>query len=331
MPAGTGRGIEMARKIMLGLCLCCLMLGACGAGDSADVRVGSLKGPTSLGILFLMDRAGKGETEHSYEFQMAVGAEELLPLMARGELDIALVPANVAALAYQRMEGGVTVIDINTLGVLCLVTGTARVSEVADLRGKTIYLTGKGTTPEAVLRYLLEQNGMGEGDCTLEFKSEAAEVAALLAKDPSAVGLLPQPFATAALARNGELSVVLDLNEEWERLQGGGGATMVTGVTIVRDAFLREREEAVQAFLREHRVSVERAGSDAAGAAALAVEAGIMADGEIARQAFPRCNITCITGEEMKDALSAYLEILAEYDAELVGGSLPGEDFYYLP
>lgn len=299
--------------------------------EAATIRVGALKGPTSLGLLSLMDKASKEETADNYEFQMATGADELLPLMIKGELDIILVPANVAAVLYQKTGGGVEVIDINTLGVLYVVTGTAEISSVADLKGKTIYLTGKGTTPEASLRYILDANGLTEEEVTLEFKSEATEVAAVLAENPDAVGLLPQPFVTAACIQNESLKVVLDINEEWMRLQEGGSNGMVTGVTVVRKEFLEQNPEAVTAFLEEHAASTTAINEDPAAGAVLAVEAGIVAKEPIAQKAIPQCNITCITGEEMKAALSDYLNVLNEFNAELVGGAVPGDDFYYLP
>lgn len=303
--------------------------------EAVDIRVGSLKGPTSMGILFLMEKAENGETADNYEFQMATAADELLPLMVKGELDIALVPANVAAVLYQKTEGGVAVVDINTLGVLYVVTGTAEIESVADLKGKTIYLTGKGTTPEASLRYVLESNGLTEADYTLEFKSEATEVAAVLAENPDAIGLLPQPFVTAALMQNDALQVVLDLNEEWMRVENeikdGISNGMVTGVTVVRKAFLEEHPEAVEAFLEEHALSAAAINEDIETGAALAVEAGIVAKEPIAQKAIPECNITCVTGEDMRSDLSAYLDVLVGFDAELVGGQLPEDDFYYLP
>lgn len=321
--------------LFLALILALGTLTGCGQGgetrEAVNIRVGSLKGPTSMGILFLMDRAEKGETKDTYEFQMAAGADELLPLMVKGELDIALVPANVAAVLYQKTEGGVAVLDINTLGVLYVVTGTTDVESIADLKGKTIYLTGKGTTPEASLRYILAANGLVEGDYTLEFKSEATEVAAVLAEDPAAVGLLPQPFVTAALMQNETLKVALDMNEEWMQAAGGSGSSngMVTGVTVVRKAFLEEHPEAVEDFLEEHAASVEAINQDAETGAALAVAAGIVAKEAIAQRAIPECHISCITGADMKADLSAYLDVLAGFDSSLVGGQVPGDDFYY--
>lgn len=326
------RNSKKCATVILWVCVWVLAVcfTGCGQpGESISIRVGALKGPTSIGILCLMDKAAKGETEDNYEFRMAVAADELLSLMAKGELDIALVPANVAAAFYQKTEGGVAVIDINTLGVLYIVTGTDEVDSVADLKGKTIYLTGKGTTPEASLRYILAANGLKESEYTLEFKTEATEVAAILAENPEAVGLLPQPFVTAALLQNDTLKVALDMNEEWRRT-GNQSEGMITGVTIVRRAFLEEHPQAVETFLKEHSLSATAVNADAEAAAVLAVQAGIVAKESIAVKAIPQCHITCVTGMEMKGALSAYFGVLAEFNGQLVGGSLPNDDFYYL-
>ena len=284
-----------------------------------------------MGLLFLMKDAEQGNSDNTYEFQMTAGADELLPLMVKGELDIALVPANVASVLYHKTEGGITVIDINTLGVLYMVSGDTSVSGIADLADRTIYLTGKGTTPDYVLRYLLAENGMSDADCTLEYKSEAAEVAALLAENPEAIGLLPQPFVTAACLQNDALSVVLDMNEEWSRVQGADGSSMVTGVTVVRNEFLEQHKREVDSFLKVHEESVNAIQADPATGAVYAVEAGIVAKEPIAQKAIPNCNITCMTGKEMKQALSGYLEVLLEQSPESVGGALPEEDFYYIP
>ncbi len=251
--------------------------------------------------------------------------------MIKGELDIALIPANVAGVLYNKTEGGISVIDINTLGVLYLVSGDNTVDSMESLRGRTIYLTGRGTTPDYVLQYLLKANGIDLSECTLEYRSEATEVAALLAEQPQAVGLLPQPFVTVACARNEALGVALDLNEQWELAQGEGGSSMVTGVTVVRNAFLQEYPEAVVRFLEEHAASVLSIQEDPDQGAVLVTAAGIVAEEPTARQAIPRCNITYIDGAEMRQALSGYLQVLFEQDPAAVGGALPGADFYYIP
>jgi len=200
-----------------------------------------------------------------------------------------------------------------------------------DLKGKTVYMTGKGTTPEYVMNYLLSENGLTDGDVTLEFKSEATEVASVLKEDSSAVGVLPQPFATAACIQNEALKPVLDLTEQWNLLNKENGSQLVTGVTIVRSDFLKENEEAVKLFIEDHKASAAYTSEHLDEAAEMVAALGIVEKAPIAKKAMPACNIVCITGEEMKSALSGYLSVLEAADAKSVGGQLPADDFYYLP
>ena len=301
------------------------------AGSGTAIRVGSLKGPTSMGLAELMDRAEKGETENDYTFTMAGKADELVGSIASGDLNIVLVPANVASILYTKTQGNVNVIDINTLGVLYVVASDDSISSMEDLKGKTVYMTGKGTTPEYVMNYLLSENGLTDGDVTLEFKSEATEVASVLKEDSSAVGVLPQPFATAACIQNPDLKTVLDLTEQWNLLNKENGSQLVTGVTIVRSDFLKENEEAVKLFIEDHKASAAYTSEHLDEAAEMVAALGIVEKAPIAKKAMPACNIVCITGEEMKSALSGYLSVLEAADAKSVGGQLPADDFYYLP
>jgi len=302
-----------------------LMAGCAKKKDDTVVRIGSLKGPTTIGIVNLMDKASKGESEGNYEFTMAAAADEITAKVVSGDLDIALVPANLASVLYNKTQGGVTAIDINTLGVLYCVTGDSSITSVKDLAGKTVITTGQGATPEYSLRYLLDQNGVT--DCTIEFKSEATEVAAVLAEDPTQIAVLPQPFVTVACAQNEAIAPVFALEDEWQTLTDGLG--MVTGVTIVRNDFLKEHPAAVSTFISEHQASVNAANSDLDTTAALVVANDIIGKEPIAKKAIPSCNVVCITGDSLKTNLSAYLEVLYNYDAKAVGGNLPGEDFYF--
>ncbi len=303
------------------------------SGDNcqAGVRIGSLKGPTSMGLVYLMDKAAKGETENHYEFTMTGAADELVGKIANGDLDIALVPANVASVLYNKTKGYVTVLDINTLGVLYVVASDDSITSMADLKGKTVYMTGKGTTPEYVMNYLLAENGLASSDVDLQFKSEATEVASMLKENPEAIGVLPQPFVTAACIQNEALKPVLDLTEQWNLLNAGSGSMLVTGVTLVRSDFLRENRDPVKMFLEDHKESTQYAVDHVDETAELVAAAGIVEKAPIAKKALPKCNIVCLTGEEMKSALSGYLNVLYEQDAKSVGGQLPGEDFYYIP
>ena len=297
----------------------------------AAIRVGSLKGPTSMGLVSLMDKALKGETSNVYEFTMAGKADELVGKIANGDLDIALLPANVASVLYTKTQGNITVLDINTLGVLYVVASDDAITSMADLKGRTIYMTGKGTTPEYVMNYLLKENGLSASDVNLQFKSEATEVASLLKQDSSAIGVLPQPFATAACIQNPDLKTVLDLTEQWNMLNKDTGSMLVTGVTLVRSDFLRENRSPVADFIKDHEASTLFTTEHPDAAAELIASQGIVEKAPIAQKALPYCNIVCLTGQEMKDALSGYLSTLNEQDPKSIGGQMPGDDFYYMP
>lgn len=311
--------------------LAAALTGMTAWAEETPVRVGSLKGPTSMGIVSLMEKAEAKETAWDYEFVMATAADELLAQVIGGNLDIAMVPANVSSVLYNKTEGAVSVIDINTLGVLYVVECREDIQSIADLKGKTIYLTGKGTSPDYVLQYLLLENGLTTDDVTLEYKSEATEVVSVLSQDDAAIGLLPQPFVTSACMQNENLRIALDLTAEWESLQEETGSSLVTGVTIVRNEFLEEHPEAVTDFLQEHESSAAYTNENPEEAAKLIEAKGIVAKAPIAQKAIPYCNITCITGEDMKQALEGYLQVLYDMAPASVGGVLPAEDFYYIP
>ena len=289
--------------------------------DNTQIRVGSLKGPTSIGIIKMIHEKDGGE----YNFTIETQADVLLSGLAAGDLDIALIPANVAAVLYNKTSGSISVIDINTLGVLYMVSGDKSITKMSDLEGRTVYTTGAGSTPEYVLRYLLKEYGLTD-KVNIEFKSEATEVAALLAQDTSAVGMLPQPFVTAALKQNESLAVVLNMTKEWDSLENG--SSLITGVTVVRNEFLKDHPQAVSKFMEDHFDAVSFVNSDIDTAASYVVEAGIIEKEPVAKSAIPNCNIVCISGKEMKFSLSGYLKVLYDQDPASVGGNLPSNDFY---
>lgn len=304
--------------------------GSAEAPEPVEVRVASLSGPTSIGLVSFMDlvNSGEGTFDNDYTFNVYTAADEILPQVIQGGIDVALIPANAASVLYNRTEGGVTCLDVNTLGVLSVVTGDAAVASFGDIAGRTVYLTGQGTTPEYCMRYLMDCAGIADS-VTLEFKSEAAEVVSVLAADPSAVGVLPQPFVTAALAKNDALSAPIDLTDVWNEYAGDTGSQMVTGVTVVRREFADAHPAAVEEFLIAQAASVETVNADPASAAPLVVEAGIIESEAVAAAAIPDCHLVCIAGEEMTEALSGYLGVLFDADPSSVGGALPETDFYY--
>ena len=296
-------------------------------GEASDdvLRVGSLKGPTTMGLVNLMSEVESGE-KSGYSFEMQSQPDVIMSELVSGKLDIALLPANVAAVAYNKTNHGVSVIDINTLGVLYCVTGDESVKSVKDLAGKTVLSTGQGASPEYVLNYLLEKNGVT--DCDVQFKSEATEIAALLKQDPSQIAILPQPFVTVATAQNDQLKVAFSLTDEWKSVSPD--SKLLTGVTVVRNEVLENRAAEVDQFIADHQASTEKAGTDVDATAELVAKYGIIAKAPVAKKALPNCNIVAIAGDEMKTDLAGYLQVLFDANPKSVGGTMPEDDFYYI-
>ena len=293
--------------------------------EVSALRVGALKGPTAMGMVRMMSDDGVNR------YTLAGSADELTPKLIKGELDIICVPANLAAVLYNKTEGQLVTLAVNTLGVLYIVeNGGESVQSMADLKGKTIVAAGKGSTPEFGLRYLLEQNGLDpDQDMTVDWKSEHAECVAALAAGTADIALLPQPFVTVAQGKLEKLRVALDLTEEWDALDNG--SAMITGVAVARRELVEERPELVEKFLIEYARSVEWVNENTAEAAELVAANGIIESPAVAEKALPHCNIVCLTGEEMREKLSGYLSVLAEANPESVGGRLPEDGFYYVP
>lgn len=337
-------------KKSLAACLAlvmCLTLAACGgkegetpAEESVNVRVAALKGPTAMGMVKLMSdyapveealedkenvvTAGGGNT---YEFTLAASADEVSPKLMQGELDIACVPANLASVLYNRTDGGIVTLAVNTLGVLYIVENGNSVQSMADLAGRTIVASGKGSTPEYALRYLLTENGIDpDTGVTIDWKSEHSECVAALASGQASIALLPQPFVTVAQSKIDGLRMALDLTEEWDKLDNG--SALITGVIVARSEFVEAHPAAVGSFLSAYAASVDWVNANTADAAALIGEYGIV-DAAVAEKALPYCNIVCITGAELLEKLPGYLSVLYNADPAAVGGAMPDNSFYF--
>ena len=332
---------KKAGALVLALALT-LALASCGQQETqtqeteetpaAHYNVAALKGPTAMGLVKLMHDAESGaELTNDYTFTLAASADEVSPKLMQGELDIACVPANLAAVLYQKTGGEIVTLGINTLGVLYIVENGNAVTSMADLAGKTIVASGKGSTPEYALRYLLRENGVDpDGGVVIDWKSEHSECVSALATGAATIAMLPQPFVTVAQSKLQDLRVALDLTQEWDALDNG--SALLTGVVVARKDVVEEN--AIDAFLADYAQSVEWVNANTADAAALIGDYGIV-DAAVAEKALPACNIVCITGAEMKEKLSGYLQVLFEEDPSSVGAQagddagLPGDDFYY--
>lgn len=297
--------------------------------EKAVIRIAGLKGPTSIGMVSLMEKSEKGETENKYEFTVAGAADEITPKLIKGELDAAAIPCNLASVLHNNTKGNIRILAVNTLSVLYIVTKNTDISSVEDLRGKTIYSTGKGTTPEYTLRYVLGGNGIDpDKDVTVDFKSEATEVVAALSAAESGIAMLPQPYVTVAAGKVEGLKIALDIGAEWKKLDSE--SEVVTGVLAVRADFADEHPEEVAKLLEEYAASVSAVNGDTDAAAELVEKFGLF-KAAIAKAAIPKCNIVFISGDEMKTPVTKYLTVLYEQNAKAIGGKLPGDELFLIP
>jgi len=300
--------------------------------EKTQIKVGALVGPTGMGFVNLMAADEAGTAANDYDFTLAGAPEDLVGKITSGEIDVAAVPTNMAAVLYNKTSGKVKLAALNTLGVLYIVEKGESIQTIEDLKGKTIVASGQGAVPEYIINYILSANGL-EDEVKVEYKSEHSEVAALLGSGGATVAMLPEPFVTSTKLKVEGLRSALDLTEEWAKAsekKGASDSVVSMGGIIVRTEFLEENQAAFDAFLAEYKASIDAAGSDVAGTAKLIVQYEIMAAEKAAEMALPGCNIVYVDGEEMKASLANFLNVLHEANPQSVGGTLPADDFYYV-
>lgn len=298
--------------------------------EKLDVKcnVFALSGPTGVGLAPLMQKAEEKTGRLDYTASIVGSNDEIVAKLTNKEADIAAVATNLASTLYKKTNGGIQVLAVNTLGVLCLVAkGEEDVTDIASLKGKTIYATGQGANPEYIINYVLEKNGFKVGeDVTINFVSQPTELVTAFAQNEKAIAIAPQPVATTITVKNEGAKIVLDMNDEWEKVSD---AKLVMGCIVARKEYIEQNPDAVKIFLEEYKDSVNSVNSDVDTAAALCVKYGIVAAEPIAKKAIPYCNIVFEDGSALKNDLSAYLKFLFDRNPASVGGQLPDDNFYY--
>ena len=294
--------------------------------DFTEIRVAVLNGTTGFGIAPLYSDIQNG-VDHNMNAKIDFYADATLvaPLVIGGSVDIAAVPTNLAATLYNKTQGGIEVLAVNTLGVLYLIENGETVKSLADLEGKTVYLPGSGSNPEYVLKTLLELAGLTD-KVTLDYTyATPDELTAALASGKASLGVLPEPKVTAAMTKNAELKVALDFSKEWKALTG---TELVQGCIIARKAFIAEHPVAVQNFLAAYEASVNALNSDPDSGAAAVVAAGIAANEALVKNALPRCNITYLVGDDMKSGLTEFWGALFAQVPASIGGAMPDDGIF---
>ena len=311
---------------------CTALVSCSGGSDNAkldrDIKVYALKGPTGMGMAKLMSDSDAGTTTNKYDFTIASAPDEVTAEIIKGNYDIAALPTNLASVLYNKTEGKIRVAAVNTLGVLYVLENGDTVNSLEDLNGKELYATGQGSTPEYILRYVLETNGI---DCNVTYLAEHSELAAQMISGDVSLGMLPVPNATTVLAQS-DARTAIDLTAEWEKAaeKNGDSSALYMGCVIVNPDFIEESPEAADAFLEEYAASVKYVNENIDDASAMIESYGIVPKAAIAKKAIPDAHMVCITGDEMKTGLSGFYNVLFGFDPKSVGGAVPADDIYYI-
>lgn len=315
-----------------------LAMSSCGKDYSGlNVRVYALKGPTGMGLSKLMEDSENGKAALDYDFELVSAPAELTAEILGGRFEIAAVPVNLAATLYNK-GADISLVAVNTLGVLYIKENGSAINSVSDLAGKTVYATGKGATPEYILRYLIEKSGIAYESVSIEWLSDGSEVASRYIADISSgkysVAMLPEPSLSSENSREKQITsadvsqsrVALDLTAEWDKVSD---TELVQGVIIASNKFIAENPGALEKFLAEYEKSVQFVNENPDEAGKLIEKFGIVANAAVAATAIPNCNICLYTSKRMKDMTRDMFSVLFELNPQSVGGKIPDDAFYY--
>ena len=295
--------------------------------EKPTIRLAAMTGPTGIGAVNMLEESAQGDLEFIIEPTIVGTPDEIVANLANGTLDFAVIPANLSSVIYNNTNGKIKALAINNLGVLYVLENGDTINTVEDLKGATMISPGKGTTPEFSLNYVLNKNGINpETDLTIEYKTEAAEVAQLMISNNANIAMVPEPMVTNILMKNENVRIALSLNDEWNKVSEN--SKLVTGVLVGRTEFLDDNQELIPVILDSYKSSIEKANADVKATATLTEKYGIIA-AAIAENAIPNCNLQYIDKEGLKADLSGYLETLFEINPKSIGGKMPDEGFFY--
>lgn len=320
--------MKKAKKIFAVLSLMsAVLLGGCATKPVEPLEVAALNGPTGIGMVQMVEEM-EGAENPKYNIVLYQSPDEIVGKVVSGELDIACVPSNLGAVLYNKTEGGIKLLGMNTLGVLYIVENGQTVQNIEDLKGKTILSSGKDSTPEFVLNYILNEAGLVPGeDVTVEFMGNHSDIASKLMAEEGTIALLPEPFVTTVLAKDKNIRMAIDVNEAWNNLNQ---MDLPMGIIVANANVVKDNAKGIEAFLEDYEASVKFVDENLEDAAALVEKFGIVPNAALAKVAIPKCNIVYRDSSDSEDSLNKFYEILEQANPKAVGGKLPDEAFYTL-
>lgn len=291
-----------------------------------DVNLSMLAGPTSVGAINMVEESKNGESNFTINESVDGAPDALVPKLVSGQADLAIIPANLAATLYNKTEGKVKVLATNSLGVLYVVTkGDVEINSIEDLAnyGEEILASGKGATPEIAINKILEENGYSSEDLNINYLAQANEAAQKLIAGEAKVAILPEPMVSSVLIKAKDAKVAIDLNELYENATG---YPIISSVLVGRSEYLDTID--VDKLLETFKNSIEKAKANPEETAALLEKYDIM-PAPVAKKAIPNLALEYKDGDKLKEMMAKHLEDLNNTNPQLIGGSIPEDDFYF--
>ncbi|WP_444464704.1 ABC transporter substrate-binding protein [Rhodobacter capsulatus] len=257
--------------------------------------------------------------------------DELRAGLTSGRMQVVIVPSNAAANLYNRGLG-LRMVNAMTLGLNYLVARDPGLDSAAKLAGRRVALPFRNDTPDILLRRVLAEAGVEEGDLTVVPAATPIEAVQLLLSGRAEAAMLPEPATTLAemraLQAGQQLFRVLDLQAEWGKITGLGPALPQAGLAAMPDFDTAHPGaiEAIHAALAATLPEVLAAPDLAAASAspALGLPAPILA------KSIPRSALTVTPARQLRPAFEAMFTAVAEVDPKAIGGHLPDDGFYRL-
>lgn len=256
--------------------------------------------------------------------------DEMRAGLTSGTMQVVIVPTQVAANLFNRGLG-VRLVNVMTDGLLYVIARDANLTTVAALRGKKIAVPFRNDTPEFIFRRLLQANAMKGGtDLTIETTGTPIEAMQLLLADRIVAAVVPEPAASAAIARGvlalKSVSRVMDVQKLWRELTRSDHSLPQAGLAVT-SAFAEKHADIVthlQAALVKATEEVIASPTSAAYSASSSLDL----PWPVLRLSIPWSNLVCRSAREARPSLEAMFSVIAEADASLLGGKLPAAEFY---
>lgn len=295
-------------------------------GDKHSYKIATLKGPSSMGMIKLIDSINNaGNT--NIQIDIMNDPIQVRKMMLDGTADFAILPTTMAAILYNKGLD-YRLIAIPGWGTLYLVGEDTTINSWNDIRNKRVNVMAKGMTPDVVFRYLLQKNGINpDKDITLDYSFPThIDLANAIAARQAKLGVIPEPLVSLVMHKNKKLHPIFDLNLEWNKQQS---TSIAMTAFLGSNSILKDSPQLAEQLISSYKNSVQWVNQHPDSAATLIVKYGILPDYQVALQSIPRSNLNFVRANKIQTQIDEYLKVFYDMNPDIIGGKIPDENFFY--